>query len=159
MATRKAAARKKSSAKKSPARKAAAKGSKKSGRLSVADHIKANNKALGAAAAAGDAKAVGKMYTSRAHLLPPNAGFFKGIKAITGFWQGAIDMGIRGVALKSTEVEHLGTTAIEVGTYKLSTGDGSVLDTGKYVVVWKKDGGAWKLHRDIFNSSVEAAAA
>lgn len=157
MATRKAAAKKavakktaKKAAKKAPARKPAARAAKKApaAKLSVADQIKANNKALGAAVAAGDARAVGRMYTSRAKLMPPNADFFKGTKAITAFWQGAIDMGIRGAVLKS----------VEVGTYTLSTGDGAVLDKGKYVVVWKKDGGVWKLHHDIFNSSVAPAA-
>ena len=155
MATRKAAA-KKAAAKKAPARKSAAKKTPAK-KLGVADQIKANNKALGAALAAGDAKAIGKMYTSRAKVMPPNADFFKGTKAITAFWQGAFDMGIRGAVLKSVEVEQLGNTAVEIGTYTLSTGDGTVLDKGKYVVVWKKDGGAWKLHHDIFNSSVAAA--
>lgn len=152
MATKKAAAKKKA---KAPAKTTA----KKPAKATVADLIKANNKALGAAVAAGDAKAVGKMYTSRAKLMPPSADFFKGTKAITAFWQGAIDMGIRGATLKSVEVEQLGTTAIEVGTYTLASADGTVLDKGKYVVVWKKDGGVWKLHHDIFNSSVAPAAA
>ncbi|MGE3771518.1 MAG: DUF4440 domain-containing protein [Gammaproteobacteria bacterium] len=171
MATKKAAARK-AAAKKAPAKKPAARktaarkaaprkaaaGKAPARKLGVADQIKANNKALGAAVVAGDAKAVGKMYTGRARLMPPNADFFKGTKAITGFWQGALDMGIRGVALKTMEVEQLGSTAIEVGTYALTGGGGATLDKGKYLVVWKKEGGAWKLHHDIFNSSVAAAA-
>ena len=44
-------------------------------------------------------------------------------------------------------------TAIEVGTYVLKGEGGAVADEGKYIVVWKKDGKAWKLYRDIFNSS------
>jgi ketosteroid isomerase-like protein len=31
--------------------------------------------------------------------------------------------------------------------------DGAELDHGKYVVIWKKEAGGWKLHRDIWNSS------
>ena len=62
-------------------------------------------------------------------------------------------MGIKGVKLKSREVEVMGTTAIEVGTYVLSGADGDAVDEGKYMVVWKKDGKAWKLYRDIFNTS------
>lgn len=155
-AARKTAARKAASRKTAP-RKAASRPAP-ARKLGVADQIKANNKALGAAVVAADAKAVGKMYTARARLMPPNADFFKGTKAITGFWQGALDMGIRGVVLKTAEVEQLGSTAIEVGTYALTGGDGSTLDKGKYLVVWKKDGGVWKLHHDIFNSSMAAAA-
>jgi hypothetical protein len=32
-----------------------------------------------------------------------------------------------------------------------------VLDQGKYIVIWKREKGQWKLHRDIFNSSVPAS--
>ena len=152
MGTKKAVA-KKASTKKAPAKKPAA-----SKRLSVVDQIKANNKALGAAVAAGDAKAAGKMYTKNARLMPQNHKICKGTKAITGFWQGAIDSGIRGAVLKTQDVEQLGTTAIEVGAYTLSAADGAVLDKGKYLVVWKKDAGQWKLHHDIFNSNGSASA-
>jgi ketosteroid isomerase-like protein len=149
MATQKAA--KKTAAAPAPAKKPVVK-------LTVADLIKANNKALGAAVAAGDAKAVALMYTKTAKLLPPNAPLSKGAKAITAFWQGAVEMGIKGATLKSQEVEQLGTTAIEVGAYTLSGEGGVTLDTGKYLVVWKKEGREWKLHRDIFNSNGAPAA-
>lgn len=115
--------------------------------------IKANNKALGAAAARADAAAIGKLYTKTAKFLPPNAPLLKGQKAITAYWQSAFDAGVKGVALKSQEVEKIGTTAIEVGTYTLSGEGGGALDRGKYLVVWKKEGRDWKLHRDIFNSN------
>jgi len=157
MGTKKAVA-KKAPAKKAPAKKAPAKKAAGRTKLTVAEQIKANNKALGAAVAAGDAKSVGKMYTKKARLMPQGVDFCKGTKAITAFWQGAIDAGIRGAALKSVEVEQLGTTAIEVGTYTLSTADGAVADKGKYVVVWKKEDGQWKLHHDIFNSNGAASA-
>lgn len=115
--------------------------------------IKANNKMLGSEVAAGNTTALAKMYAKGAKLMPPNAGILKG-KDITGYWQGALEMGIKGVKLKTQEVEVIGGTAIEVGTYVLSGVDGATMDEGKYLVVWKKDGKAWKLYRDIFNTSV-----
>jgi ketosteroid isomerase-like protein len=121
----------------------------------VAAIIKANNKALGAALKAGDAAAISKMYAKGAKLLPPNAGVLKG-KDIEAFWQTAVDGGITGVKLKSQEVEVHGGTAIEVGAYTMSAG-GAVIDEGKYIVVWKKEGRDWKLSRDIFNTSRPAA--
>jgi ketosteroid isomerase-like protein len=63
------------------------------------------------------------------------------------------------VTLTAKEVETHGTTAIEVGAYKITGPGQQVLDTGKYIVVWKKEDGQWKLHRDIFNTSVAAAPA
>ncbi len=120
--------------------------------------IKAANKALGSAVANGDAVAIGKMYTKTAKLLPANAELLKGTKAITAFWQGVLDAGVKGATLKSQEVEKLGTTAIEVGTYTLTGEGGSTLDKGKYIAVWKKEGREWKLHRDMINSNSAPAA-
>lgn len=155
MATKKTAA--KAVEKKATAKKVVAKAKAPAAKASVADLIKANNKALGAAVAAGNAGAVGKMYTKTARLLPPDTALVKGTKAITAFWQGAIDSGIKGATLKSQEVEVLGgSTAIEVGSYTLATPGGPA--KGKYIVVWKKDGKEWKLHRDIFNSDGAPAA-
>ncbi len=37
-----------------------------------------------------------------------------------------------------------------------SFGDPTALDAGKFIVVWKQEAGQWKLHRDIFNSSMPA---
>ena len=48
--------------------------------------------------------------------------------------------------------------AYEVGRYALSGQVGDI-DHGKYIVVWKKVGGQWKLHRDIFNSDVAPPSA
>jgi hypothetical protein len=38
----------------------------------------------------------------------------------------------------------------------MKDGSGKVLDRGKYVVIWKRDGAAWRIHRDIWNSSMPA---
>ena len=37
-----------------------------------------------------------------------------------------------------------------VGTVKLAGVDGSVT-VSRYIVVWKRENGKWKLHRDIWN--------
>jgi ketosteroid isomerase-like protein len=52
------------------------------------------------------------------------------------------------------EVEGLGDTAIEIGELTLYGAEAQVLDKGKYMVIWKRQDGKWKLHRDIFNSSM-----
>ena len=128
--------------------------------LTPAAQIAANNKALGAALAAGNAVAIGKMYTKTAKLMPSGMPVQKGTKAITACWQAFIGMGIKGATLKSQEVDVVGgSTAIEVGAYSLSVDGGTVVDNGKYIVVWKKEGKEWKLHRDIFNTDRAPAAA
>jgi ketosteroid isomerase-like protein len=61
-------------------------------------------------------------------------------------------MGITRVTLETMEVEAAGETAYEVGKFPLEA-SGSVADQGKYLVVWKRDGGDWRLHRDIWCTS------
>ena len=38
---------------------------------------------------------------------------------------------------------------IETGTYEMKDDKKNVKDKGKYVVIWKQEGGQWKLYRDI----------
>jgi uncharacterized protein (TIGR02246 family) len=101
----------------------------------------------------GDAAAVATLYTEQGQLLPPNSDVMAGKAAIQAFWQGAMHMGIRAVKLQTVEAEGSGNNAHEVGRYTLQGAEGQVLDSGKYVVIWQHEGGQWKLHRDIWNSS------
>ena len=50
-----------------------------------------------------------------------------------------------------------GDTAIEVGRAELFDAAGEIADTLKYIVIWKRVDGKWKLHRDIFNSITPAS--
>jgi uncharacterized protein (TIGR02246 family) len=105
----------------------------------------------------GDATALASCYASDAQLLPANSDFVRGTTAIRTFWQGVIDMGLKDASLETIEVEGHGDTAIEMGRYRLIAGGDIVADQGKYIVVWKNDQGAWKLHRDIWTTSQPAA--
>ena len=105
----------------------------------------------------GDATALASCYTSGAQLLPANSDFVRGTAAIRTFWQGVLDMGLKNASLETIEVEGHGDTAIEMGRYRLIAGGDVVADQGKYIVVWKNDQGAWKLHRDIWTTSQPAA--
>jgi len=123
----------------------------------VRSAIEAANKNWEAAASRGDGTAVAGLYTSDAALLPHQSDFVRGTPAIAKFWQAVFDSGVKGVSLTTLEVEDCGNTAHEVGTLEIRGADGKVLDSAKYVVIWKKDGDTWKLHRDIWTSSVVPA--
>jgi ketosteroid isomerase-like protein len=106
----------------------------------------------------GDAAGIAALYTEGGQLLPPNSDFIAGKQAIQAFWEGAMNMGIKAARLETIEVEGHGNTANEVGKFTLQGAAGQVLDTGKYVVIWKREAGQWKLYRDIWNSSKPAPA-
>ena len=121
--------------------------------------IEAANAKFSAAWAKKDAAALSALYTANATLLPPNTTHATGTEAILEFWKAAMAAAPPAVKLTSTEVEAHGDTAHEVGTYQMFATDGKVVDKGKYVVVWKREGGQWKLHRDIWSSDMPPAAA
>jgi len=102
----------------------------------------------------GDAVSLADLYTEKGQLLPTGSDVVTGKKAIQNFWQGVMDMGIKSARLETIEVEGHGDTAIEQGKYTLRGESGNVLDRGKYIVIWKQQAGQWKLHRDIWTSSL-----
>jgi uncharacterized protein (TIGR02246 family) len=108
---------------------------------------------------AGDAAALAACYTADAQVMPANSDVITGTEGIAGFWGAVMAAGIAGVRLETVEVEAQGDMAVEVGRYALSGADGGSIDSGKYMVVWHRDGGAWKLHRDIWTTSRPAPTA
>jgi uncharacterized protein (TIGR02246 family) len=115
--------------------------------------IEAANAEFGAAYGRGEAPAVAALYTEGGQLYPPNESLVAGRAAIEKFWKAAMDSGVKGVELKTAEVESVGDSAVEAGTYTLYGKDGTTLDRGKYLVLWKSVGSAWRLHRDCWNSN------
>ena len=104
----------------------------------------------------GDAAALAATYTSDGQALPTHSDIIEGRAALQGFWQAVLDMGIKSGTLETIELDIQGDAAIEIGKYALQGEGGQILDAGKYLVVWKQEGGQWKWHRDIWNSSMPA---
>ncbi|MEP7271727.1 MAG: SgcJ/EcaC family oxidoreductase [Acidobacteriota bacterium] len=120
--------------------------------------IEGVNKQFSAAVAKGDAAAVAELYTDDGMVMPPNVDFVRGKAAIKGLFEGFIAAGIKSITLTTLEIVSFGDTAHEVGLYVLKGPDGTEIDKGKSLVIWKRVKGEWKLHRDIFNTSLPAPA-
>jgi uncharacterized protein (TIGR02246 family) len=102
----------------------------------------------------GDAAAVAALYTEDAYVLPPGAEMVKGRAGIEAFWrQAAQQMG--DAKLTTLDVQPLGPEAArEIGTVTLKTKSQPAQEiAAKYVVVWRKAGGGWKLATDIWNTN------
>lgn len=122
--------------------------------------IAAGNAKFMAAFQRGDAAGVAACYTHDGQLLPPNGESLSGTDSIAAFWQGAMAMGIKDAKLETRQVEARGDLAVEVGQYTLTIqpeGAKAMTDIGKYIVVWKDDGGTWKLYLDIWNTNTPLA--
>jgi uncharacterized protein (TIGR02246 family) len=120
----------------------------------VRDAVDAGNQAFIAAFLSGDADAIGQLYTEDAELIAPGAPVARGRTAVAAAWKATIATGIKDLALQTADVESAGDLAYETGTVRIVPRDGAP-SQGRYLVVWKKEGGRWKLHRDIWNAEKE----
>jgi ketosteroid isomerase-like protein len=127
------------------------------GHKSVHSDIAAVSKQQGELITKGDAAGVAALYSSDAQMLPPNEELVTGKAGILKYWQNSIAAGPATVTLTSMEAEGCGDTAWEVGKYTATGTDGKILDKGKYITIWKRENGTWKLHRDTFNSDMPVA--
>jgi len=118
--------------------------------------IEAANAKFSEAFARGDAKALAAMYTADAIAFPPDSEMIQGNEAVGEFWKATRSGGVQGVALTTLDVGRSGDVAYESGEVTLTiqpAGKEPTTATAKYLVVWKREAdGAWKLHRDIWNS-------
>jgi uncharacterized protein (TIGR02246 family) len=117
----------------------------------VRDAVEAGNRAFIAAFLKGDARAVANLYTENAQVIAPGAPVARGRAAIEAAWKKSIDAGVKDLRLTTADVESDGDLACETGVVRLVGRDDAVTE-GRYVVVWKRTGGQWKLHRDIWNA-------
>ena len=121
--------------------------------VDVSDEIMAANEAFMKAIESTDIETLVSLYTEEARVMPPNSPVIEGKEGITKMWTANFEMGQMNLQLKTISAEAFGATAIEEGKYKILLPDDQVVDTGKYIVIWKKIDGKWLLHKDIFNTS------
>ncbi len=87
--------------------------------------------------------------------MPPNSGVVKGVPKLKALFKSFWEAGDTVIKLDTVEVEGFGDMAYERSdSTHFPARPIKVSDQGKYIVVWKKVRGQWKLHRDIFNSSM-----
>lgn len=115
------------------------------------------NRKFGEAVRNQDSVALSSLYTEDACLLPPNSEMIRGRQGIQETFSGMMQMGVKDAILTTVELLGSGDNVQEIGNYKLKIqpeGQEAIEDIGKYIVVWKKTAEGWKLHWDIFNTSL-----
>ena len=115
--------------------------------------IAAANKVFEAAHLEGDARALAAQYTEDAQILWADRPIISGRKNIEAEW--GKDMGGPGRKARITtlEVEESGDLAYETGKMFITGPSGEVIYDGKYICIWKRVKGEWKIHRDIGNKN------
>lgn len=100
----------------------------------------------------GDFEGIAQLYTVDATAFPPGSPMVKGRAAIGAMWKGLAEH-VGNPKLATLDVKRLSPRAArEIGTFTLMTKDPTPKEiSGKYLVVWEKVRGEWKLAADIWN--------
>ena len=101
----------------------------------------------------GDSVTLASYYTSDAAILLSNSEPITG-KGILSVWGSMTSGNFKDFTFVTTDLTGDENFLIETGNYVLKGSDDSIVDRGKYVVVYKKENGVWKLYRDIGNTSL-----
>jgi ketosteroid isomerase-like protein len=98
----------------------------------------------------GDSATIVSLYSSDAKIFPPNMPTTdaKGMGGISKFFA---TMKPSGFEIKNSEMVALGGHIMTTGTWTMSIG-GKQADNGKFIAIWKQEGGQWKMYRDTWSS-------
>ena len=99
-----------------------------------------------------DIAALGALYAADAEALPPGLAPVRGRLPIQDMWKGLLSMPVGRMQLTTLEVDGNGATAWETGRYTLMATNGSTMDQGKYIVIWKHGPDGWQIYRDMWSS-------
>ncbi len=92
----------------------------------------------------GDSIALGGMYMENAEIIPSTVGRENIIKAFGSM----IRDSITGSSFKTTQLWGNDQLLVEDGTGTWYHSNGTPVGSGRYLLVWKKDDGKWKILRD-----------
>jgi ketosteroid isomerase-like protein len=101
----------------------------------------------------GDSVGAANAYSKEGTLMADNMPALAGVDKISAFWGGFSKIA-GGLTLTTLEVWGDENFITEEGVFEVKGKDGNQLDKGKYLVLWKKEDGKWKLHRDLSNSDL-----
>ena len=105
----------------------------------------------------GNIAALAALYAEEAKLLPPNSPSIVGKESIQAFFQASYDAGVGDLQITVIELSVSEDMAHKVGKYTLTIqpeeGE-AISDSGKYVWIWKRVNGSWKVDVLIWNSSL-----
>lgn len=110
------------------------------------------NQAFAAAIMNGDVEQAVNAYTDTACVIAPSAKNACGREDILAFWTGVVESGVKDVKIGTGEVGSSGELAYVTGTLEVTDSTG-VVHSSRYVLVFKKVAGEWKLHIDTWTPS------
>ena len=105
--------------------------------------------------AGSDPASIAACYTEDAQILTASMSPVRGRAAIESVFKFTRRPG-HTLEFQTEDLDVQGGTAIEIGAYVRKETGGATVDRGRYIVIWKRIGGEWKIHRDMFSTARKA---
>ncbi|MGC1203596.1 MAG: nuclear transport factor 2 family protein [Flavobacteriaceae bacterium] len=118
--------------------------------------IQKNNDAFMKAHITRDTAILNSMYTKDAKVFAPNSEVITDRAVIEAMNLQWVNYDIKEAREESTATYGNEYYMIDEGTYYMSFGTDSIVDKGKYLNVWKKEDGKWKMFTNMWNSDLPA---
>ena len=115
--------------------------------------IEENNERFTRAHVTGDSALIDNMFTEDARVLPPGADPVIGRAAIAELTSQYILSGVTEFREETTDFYGNEDLLIDQGSYVMVYGKEKTVEKGKYLNVWKKEGGIWKIYSNIWNTN------
>jgi len=106
----------------------------------------------------GDADAMANLYTADAVIFPERSGRITGREPIKRYWTLGPGRRVTRHVLTPERIVVDGDHAYDYGTFEIAgERDGTAWGPfrGKYLVVWRRDKGSWRMQLDMWNSGPE----
>ncbi|MEL7220026.1 MAG: nuclear transport factor 2 family protein [Bacteroidota bacterium] len=97
------------------------------------------------------------VYTEDGKWMIPNSPTLDGRMAIGEAFAGLFGSGQIHLELITDDIHGNNEMVVEEGRGILSTKTGYIIDDSKYLVIWKKEAGEWKIFLDMYNSNLNVA--
>ena len=106
---------------------------------------------------AADLDQLATLYTADAVIMPPNGERVHGHEAMKALARSYIEAGAVEIQLPPPDAyDVVGETAWIEGTYRFTAPDGSPLDVGKYLDVYRFEDGMWRIQHHMWSSDLPA---
>lgn len=115
--------------------------------------IAAENARFTRAHVEGDIATIDAMFTRDARSLPPGAGPAVGVAAIHELTAEYLRAGVHDFREETTGFYGNRDLLVDTGTYVMTYGADRTVEYGKYLNVWTREDGAWKIQTNIWNTS------
>jgi ketosteroid isomerase-like protein len=118
-----------------------------------------NNARFTRAHVTGDQALIDAMFTEDAKSLPPESEPVIGRAAISKLTADYIAFGVVEFSEETTDFYGNEELLIDQGNYVMVYGKDKTTEIGKYLNVWKKEGGTWKIYSNVWNTNAPPAPA